>query len=179
MSKPLLFVAVIAILLFGCSEHSTDKYFYHSKDYPNFSVVELQWEGETLANEISKHASIAQNRGQKVFLQMTAQWCSPCKRLRRKTEEAPLMAAYKGTYIIRLDYDEWKIDLAGIGLNKAPIPSFWELGTNHKVTDYFVDGNYWKEITAEAMAPILSNYFSGNAREVLQDRKKFKPKKTS
>ncbi len=173
MKIQFLGLLVISLFLFGCDEHSTDKYFYQSKDYANFSIVELKWNGLGLSQEIAKHAKIAKQREQKVFIQMTGEWCSPCKRLRKKTEESPLKTAYAGTYIIRLDYDEWKVDMAQLGLVKAPVPSFWELGDNHQVTDYFINGNGWPEITAESMAPILSAYFSGDARPHIEGAEKF------
>ena len=161
----------LLLTLVSCDEHSTKKYFYESKNYPDFTIVELEWDGIELTKEIVKHHGIAKQRNQKLFLQMTAQWCSPCKRLRKKTEEAPLMKAYSGTYIIRLDYDEWKIDLNSIGLTKVTVPSFWELGQDNVATNYSIDGNYWKEITAEAMAPILTHYFSGEARKFIEENK--------
>ncbi len=172
--KQRLFLLLFGLMfLSSCSEHSTDKYFYQSKDYPLFSVVELEWDGVPLAKEIVKHVQIATDREQKVFIQMTGEWCSPCKLLRKKTEQPLLMEAYKNTYIIRLDYDEWKVDLAQLGLKKAPVPSFWELGENNKVTQYYINGNGWPEITAESMAPILKSYFSGEARAWVESADKF------
>lgn len=172
MKYRIIFMLVASLLLLGCSEHSTEKYFYQSKDYPHFTIVELEWSGVTLSKEIAKHAKMAIQRDQKVFIQMTGEWCSPCKRLRKKTEEKPLMAAYIGTYIIRLDYDEWKVDLPQLGLKKVPVPSFWELGKDNRVTEYYINGNHWQEITAESMAPILTNYFSGAARQYINNAKK-------
>lgn len=173
MKFQFLILLVVSFFLLGCDEHSTEKYFYQSKDYPNFSIVELEWSGVALSEEMAKHAEIAKQRQQKVFLQMTGEWCSPCKRLRGKTEVQPLKEAYAGTYIIRLDYDEWKIDMAQLGLQKAPVPSFWELGQNNQVTSYYINGNGWPEITAESMAPILATYFSGAAREYVDSADKF------
>jgi thiol-disulfide isomerase/thioredoxin len=162
-------------LLLGCSERDTDKYFYESKSYPNFTIIELEWNDLSLLEELKNHQVLASAKQQKIFIQLTGQWCSPCKRLRKKTEEAPLMNAYKGTYIIRLDYDEWKIDFPSINLKKTAVPSFIELGTDFKVTDYYIDGNYWTEITAEAMAPILKPYFRGDARPYIQNEKSKQP----
>jgi thioredoxin-related protein len=161
----------ITLFLFlqACSERETDKYFYESKEYADFTIIELPWNGMSLLEELQKHQGLANQKNQKVFLQLTGQWCSPCKRLRKKTEEEPLMDAYRGTYIIRLDYDEWKVDFATIGLKKTPVPSFFELGVNNQVTNYYIDGNSWKEITADAMAPILKPYFNGMARPYIQD----------
>ncbi|MBV1908235.1 MAG: thioredoxin family protein [Kangiellaceae bacterium] len=174
MSKSKFLLPLLILFVAACSDHATDKYFYESKNYPEFSIVELKWDGLSLTNEIRKHSAIAKTRNQKVFLQMTGEWCSPCKRLRKKTEKNALMEAYRGTYVIRIDYDEWENDLAQIGLNKAPVPSFWELGENNMVTSHYTNGNHWPEITAEVMGPILKLYFSGEIGEQTLEAQKFK-----
>lgn len=164
-----LFFIIVLLLIQACSDRETEKYFYESKEYDDFTIIELQWHGISLFEELQKHQRLASKKNQKIFIQLTGQWCSPCKRLRKKTEEKPLMDAYRGTYIIRLDYDEWKIDFATIGLTKTPVPSFFELDEKNQVTDYYINGNSWKEITADAMAPILKPYFNGKARPYIQD----------
>ncbi len=159
---------VLLLNLVSCDDHTTDKYFYHSNDYDGFTIVELKWDGIPLKQEIKNHWMIAKQKKQKVFIQITAQWCSPCKRLRKKTEDPLLMDAYQGTYIIRLDRDEWEKDFTEIGVKKTPMPIFWELGEDMRVTSYVLDGNYWEEITAETLAPVLKPYFSGAARKYIQ-----------
>ena len=170
----LTLVLFISIILLGCDSHPTTKSNYINKSYDGFTIAEIEWKDIPLKQVISNHYKIASEKNQKVFIQITAEWCSPCKRLRKKSEEPLLQKAYQGTYIIRLDRDEWGKDFAEIGIKKTPIPIFWELGgteVSPKVTKYVLDGNYWKEITAEALSPIFKAYFSGSARPFLIPQK--------
>ncbi|MGB0496453.1 MAG: thioredoxin domain-containing protein [Kangiellaceae bacterium] len=167
------FVCIAVIfLIVSCDSHPTKKSTYINKNYDGFTIAEIEWQGTPLSQEIEKHAQLAKGLGLNVFIQITAQWCSPCKRLRAKTEEPLMKQAYHGTYIIRLDRDEWEQDFAEIGVIKTPLPIFWELGDDLKTTDYALNGNYWKEITPAALSPILKAYFSGRARQYLSEKPK-------
>ncbi len=174
-----LFFALLLILgLSSCDSHPTPKSNYSDKIYDGFTIVEVEWDGIPLKEVIQKHYELAKTKHQKVFIQITAEWCSPCKRLREKTNDPLMQKAYQGAYIIRLDRDEWEQDFPELGIKKTPIPIFWELKDQQsglqvdlKVTDYSLDGNYWKEITAKRLSPILSAYFSGKARIYITSQK--------
>lgn len=167
----IVFIFILSVCLLSCDSHPTQKSKYTNQSYDGFTIVEVEWDGIPLKQVIQTHYQLALSKNQKVFIQITAEWCSPCKRLRTKTKDPLMKKAYQGTYIIRLDRDEWEKDFAEIGIKKTPIPIFWELGDDNKnltVTNYALDGNYWKEITAEALSPVLKAYFSGDARPFIE-----------
>lgn len=167
----IIFILFLSTFLLGCDSHPTPKSNYSNQNYENFTIVEIEWDDVPLKQVIQNHYQLALSKNQKVFIQITAEWCSPCIRLRKKTNDPLMKSAYQGTYIIRLDRDEWEQDFSEIGIKKTPIPIFWELGSdneNLKVTNYALDGNYWKEITAEALSPVLKAYFSGDARPFIE-----------
>ena len=46
----------------------------------------------------------------------------------------------EGTYIIQLDLDRWKSDLAGTAFNVRGIPIFFEVDASEKPTGRFITG---------------------------------------
>ncbi|MFT6734953.1 MAG: thiol:disulfide interchange protein [Polaribacter sp.] len=168
-----VFLSLLIALLLSCDTHPTTKSNYTNQNYDGFTIVEVEWDDVPLKQVIQTHHQLASNKNQKIFIQITAEWCSPCKRLRTKTEDPLMKSAYQGVYIIRLDRDEWEKDFAELSIKKTPIPIFWELNddpNNLKVTNYTLGGNYWKEITAKALSPLLKAYFSGQARPFIENK---------
>jgi len=105
------------------------------------------------------NVKIAKAENLKAFIQITAEWCTPCKKLRAVMNHKLMQSAFNGVFIIRIDADEWEKELPSIGIEVEAVPVFFEVGSNGKVTDYTINGGAWGEDIPENIAPPLAAYF--------------------
>ena len=94
------------------------------------------------------------------FLQITAEWCVPCKKLRASLGDPLMQDAFAGTYIIRVDADAWKRQLKKAGFDHPAIPVFFAVDAKAKPTGAKIDGGAWGEDIPPNMAPPLKHFFS-------------------
>jgi len=101
----------------------------------------------------------------KPFVEMTADWCKPCKEMHECLDD-PLMAdAFAGTYIIRLKVDDWKPEqLEALGLPSDVVPVFCEMNEEAKATGRRIDGGAWAANIPANMAPPLKAFFHPPAK---------------
>jgi thioredoxin-related protein len=142
-------IAVLFMYMVSCISMADD-----------FTVIDLA-PAENLDIEIKAHVLTAKSLGQDIYLQLTAEWCTSCKRLSRSLNEPLMRDALMGVYVVRIDVDYWKDELSKIGAQYLGTPLFYEIADNGMVTANHVSGLYWDEDTPEKMAPILKAYFSG------------------
>ena len=112
-------------------------------------------------DEILKHREEAIGLNQKIFVQIVAVWCVPCKALRANMEHELMGDAFQGTYIVQLDFDEWFNQLPDINVpnKKLPIPAFFRIDAKGVATNQTINGGAWEDDTPENMAPVLKKYF--------------------
>lgn len=118
--------------------------------------------GASLKELIVGKLQDAKTENLKAFIQITAEWCTPCKKLRASMNHKLMQSAFSGAFIIRIDADEWEKELPSIGINVQAVPVFFEVGNDGKVTSYTINGGAWGEDIPENMAPPLAEYFRGN-----------------
>ena len=109
-----------------------------------------------LAREVASAA--AQHRTP--FLQITAEWCVPCKKLRASLGDPLMQDAFAGTYIIRVDADAWKKELKAAGFDHPAIPVFFSVDAHANPTGAKIDGGAWGEDIPQNMAPPLKQFFA-------------------
>ncbi len=93
------------------------------------------------------------------FLQITAEWCVPCKKLRAALGDPLMQEAFAGTYIIRVDADAWKKELKKAGFDHPAIPVFFAVDGGAQPTGAKIDGGAWGEDIPPNMAPPLKRFF--------------------
>jgi thiol:disulfide interchange protein len=93
------------------------------------------------------------------FLQITAEWCVPCKKLRASLGDPLMQDAFAGTYVIRVDSDAWKTELKNAGFDHPAIPVFFAVDSNARPTGAKIDGGAWGEDIPANMAPPLKRFF--------------------
>jgi thiol-disulfide isomerase/thioredoxin len=130
--------------------------------HAGFVVTELPTSVGALSDALKAEAAKAKAKGLKPHVEFWASWCQPCMDLAKSLGDPRMEAAFKGTYIIRLNADEWGDKLAGTGLNASAIPVFYELDADGKKTGKTIDGGAWGENIPENMAPPLDQYFHGS-----------------
>lgn len=104
----------------------------------------------------------AHQLGKTPFVQMTAEWCGPCKKLRASMNDPLMQDAFAGTYIIRLDQDAWQAQLKSVGLKNDPIPMFHALDEKAQPSGTKISGAAWGEDIPRNMAPPLKKFFRKN-----------------
>ena len=95
------------------------------------------------------------------YLEFDATWCPPCIAITETLDSGdPMMVdAFVGTYMIQVDIDDWKNDLAGAGYTVNAIPVYYELDRDGKSTGRSIDGSAWGDNIPENMAPPLKKFF--------------------
>lgn len=108
-------------------------------------------------------AVTATARSLKPFVYATAKWCAPCKKLNASLGDPRMKDAFKGTYVVKLDIDDFDEKVLGaLGLRVRAVPTFFELGEGGAPTGRMLVGD-WGPDVPENMAPPLKRFFSGRA----------------
>jgi hypothetical protein len=99
------------------------------------------------------------------FVEFFAGWCPPCKALKKWKDDARLVEAFRGTYVIAFDVDDWTADeFKKGGYWPKTIPVFYALDDTARPTGRTLLGDAWgKKQLPETMAPVLHTFFHGGA----------------
>jgi thiol-disulfide isomerase/thioredoxin len=111
---------------------------------------------ELLRHEVANAAA----SGRQPYVQITAEWCGPCKALRASLGDPLMQDAFAGTYIVQVDFDAWKPELDQAGFKNDGIPVFFALDADARPTGAKIDGGAWGEDIPRNMAPPLKQFFT-------------------
>ena len=91
-----------------------------------------------------------------------ATWCPPCWAIADALDEKNqlMLNAYEGTYIIKLDVDEWgwKDDKVE-NFNFGGIPAYFKLDADGQQTGEVISGSAWEQDIPENIAPVMDEFF--------------------
>lgn len=123
-------------------------------------VVQIYPQDGSMADQLLSEAQIAIGLGLKPFAEFSATWCPACQAI-EETIDTPLMKdAFKGTYIIQLDVDEWtEAQWEEAGFEFIYIPIYFRLDDQGQPHDW-IDGSAWDENIPVNMAPPLKRFFN-------------------
>lgn len=108
---------------------------------------------------VELQAAKAREQGRKPFVYFYADWCGPCKRLRASLNDPKMVDAFSGTYIIALNYDQWKSKVTATNFKIKGFPAFYALNDQAESTGRRIDGGAWAADTPDNMAPPLKAFF--------------------
>ena len=129
-----------------------------------FVIVTLKAADRPLTDLLRTEAQKARQKGLTPFVEFYADWCGPCNDLSRSLSDPRMIEAFAGTYIIRLNVDEWQDAPAGAGFAVKAIPAFFAVDETGKPTGQTITGAAWGDDIPENMAPPLKAFFSANKR---------------
>ena len=124
-----------------------------------FAQIELAPTQGDLMPLLRDHASIARARGLVPYVEFYADWCRPCKALAAQMDDPLIVEACKGTYLIKLNFDDWKEKLADTGFTPREIPMFYALDAAGRPTGRKLSGDAWGRATPSSMAKALGPFF--------------------
>jgi thiol-disulfide isomerase/thioredoxin len=125
-----------------------------------FVLSELKPAQGELPSLLAAEAAKAKAKGLKPFLEVSATWCGPCRKLKSSLSDPVMTEAFRGTYIVTVDLDEWETALSRAGYPVKVVPIFFKMGEGGKPTGKSLDGGAWSEDTPSQMAPPLKRFFN-------------------
>jgi hypothetical protein len=128
---------------------------------PTHVLLEIAPSQGDLVPLLKIHYERAQQKGLKPYAEFYADWCPPCVALKRHASDPRLVDAFRGTYVVVLNLDDWQDKLKGTGFFPRIIPVFYELNDQGKSTGRQITGDDWgkNKNTPEHMAPVLKAFF--------------------
>jgi thiol:disulfide interchange protein len=158
----------ITLLLIGISLLACNFLFprnvsdYNDPAPTEFTIVRLHPGDGNLQAMLTEQAQKASTLGQMPVVEFDATWCPPCKAIDQAIKEKNelMVNAYAGTYIIKLDVDEWGWgDSLLHDFEFAGIPVYFKLDAQGHQTGEVVDAGAWAENIPENMAPVMDEFF--------------------
>jgi len=103
--------------------------------------------------------------GRTPFIEMTAPWCPHCNAVLKEMGDARMLEAFAGTYLIRLNTDDWGEALCKVlDRNFRGIPAFFPIDSTGRQRGPSVSGSDWGADTPEDVAPVLQQFFREHLR---------------
>ena len=131
-----------------------------------FTIVRLRPEDGNLADMLAEEAQKAATLGLIPVVEFDATWCPPCIAIDAAIEadDALMVDAYAGTYIIKLDVDEWGWNDGQVEFFQFEyIPVYFKLDATGTPTGEMIDGGAWNEDIPENIAPVMDEFFHGSS----------------
>lgn len=125
----------------------------------SFHEVHLEPGPTPLPEVLAEEQKKARAMGLRLYVELGATWCKPCRELEASMGDPRMKEAFKGTYIVHLDIDAWGSKLGSAKLSTASIPVFFALDAAGKPTSS-INGGAWDANTPENMAPKLAKFFA-------------------
>lgn len=145
--------AVFALVLFGSRAIA---------DVTPVTVVELTPAQGKLLDLLTQQIEAAHASNRTPFIEISATWCAPCKKLAAALGDPLMQDAFAGTHIIRLDLDAWGDELKPLGLDTRAVPAFLAVDNAAHATGPAIDGSAWAADIPRNMAPSLKSFVRKN-----------------
>ena len=126
-----------------------------------FALVKIVGNGVPLGDILYAEAQHAVELGLNPFVDFSADWCPPCIAIEESMDDPKMIDAFTGTYIIQLNYDEWKGQISDYGFYVVGIPTYYEVNAEGFSTGRLITGGAWGADTAASMAPPMKAFFAG------------------
>src|SRR6185503_12432154 len=95
-----------------------------------YVLVELAPTQGDLLPLLREHAARAREKKLRPFAEFYADWCAPCRELTRSMGDPRVIDAFRSTYIVKINFDDWQDKLPGTGFVPRQIPVFYAVGAD-------------------------------------------------
>jgi len=127
----------------------------------NITVVDVALGVASLANELRRQHAEATAHGERLLLQTIAADCTPCQGVATALSDPRMQTALDHVRLIRVDRDPFEEDLAELEIPSKPLPGFFLLDSDLRVSDG-INGGEWDDDVATNIAPVLGPFVRGN-----------------
>ena len=124
------------------------------------TVVDVALGVASLSNELRRQHAEATANGEKLLLETTATGCPQCQGIASALPDPRMQSALDHVRLVRVDRDPFEEDLAELEIPSRPLPGFFLLDSDLRVTDA-INGGEWDEDIAVNIAPVIGPFVRG------------------
>jgi hypothetical protein len=124
------------------------------------TVVDVGIEARSLADELARQRTIAQDAHETMLVMTTVADCGPCASVFSELTEPRMQAALSRVRLVRVYAEVFRDDLDSLQIPRAHFPGFFVLGPDLRPRDG-IDGGEWDDDVAENIAPVLEAFVRG------------------
>ncbi|HEY4105444.1 MAG TPA: DUF4190 domain-containing protein [Polyangiaceae bacterium] len=134
-----------------------------STEVTSLGTITLADLGGDFASELGKQRHAADAAGEILVLWIVARDCKPCDGVAASLTNAQMQKALGKARFVRVDRDQFEIELERLGIPIEKIPGFALLDGIDHVRD-FIHGGEWDADIAANIAPVLGKFVHGSYR---------------
>jgi len=125
---------------------------------PPFLLTELSPAQGDLAPLLRAQAERARDKHLLPVIEFYADWCAPCRAFQGSLDDPRMVEALRGTYLVKLNLDDWHDKLVGTGFTVRSIPAFYLVDSAGRPTGKMLDGDRWGKPTPASMSASLGKF---------------------
>lgn len=114
----------------------------------------------TLHTALALELGEANEEGVKVLVVSVSPSCSACDDFFGELPDPQMQKVLGNVNIARVDVNEWRADLASLGMDKPGLPWFFRFDDTMKLVDS-ISADEWDANTASNIAPVLDRFLKG------------------